>query len=334
MQVENNSVKDVTSKVHAPQDDQSPSDGSQTDAAESSHSPSKKFSRWAGFSNKTLFDWLDVVAVPAIVTLATLGLGILQISITQDNQRSELMSTYYERMQELLIEHKMGNPSSDERIRSMGGALTFSTFRQLDGERKGELLKFLYQAKLINPQCQANPDLTQPPICEKPIINLGGAKLSKTSFESGESVNLPGVNLEGAILNDAELPGIQLSKAKMNHIRLPGANLENAFLNEADLKNANLNNANLKNVKLYKTNLTYALMRNAVFNKATLLETDLRCAELQGADLRNIEKIENVKFKNAKYDHTTSFPDNFVPQERGLLEVAPKDGLKGECLLE
>lgn len=262
--------------------------------------------RWVK-SDKTMFDWLGVVAVPLAVALVGGAVGFQQLWITQDNQRSELMSKYYERMQGLLITEKMGQPLTDKRVSVMGSALTLSTFRQLDGERKGELIKFLHQANLIAPRCDQLPNSTEKE-CAEPIIDLTGARLGRTKFESGESIILEGVDLEKVSLKEAYLSGIQLSKSKMAGVILDAADLTNAFLNEASMQSSKLRYTKLVNAKLYRSSLINALLTNADLAKATLKEADLRGADLTnanltGADLTGAFYDENYgKYEGTKID--------------------------------
>lgn len=297
--------------------------------------------KWTGFSERTLFDYLEAFAVPIIVglsaALATGAISLLQFRISEDHQRSELIAQYYERMQVLLLDKKMLETDVGSQARNIGSALTLSTFRQLkdDGVRKGELLKFLYQSKLINAQCQANSAPNQVEPCS--IIDLDGARLERVVFESNEKVQLPGVDLQSAKLEGANLPEIQLSKANMEKVTLTGATLTGALLNETQLKNARLERAQLSNANLYNAILAWADLRGATLTNANLIGADLRCAQLQGADLQVIKpgELEGAKFKGATYDELTKFPDGFDMYARGMKKAASAGGVLPEkCTVE
>lgn len=273
-----------------------------------------KFWQWTGFSSKTLFDWIEVVAVPtgvAVGTLiATVGLGYVQNEISKDNQRSTLLLDYYERMQGLLLDKDMPKPSTSEPAASMANALTLTTFRQLDGARKGELLKFLYQAGLIkvDSRCQkSSKEKAKQSVCKDSIIDLEGARLEGTSLADG--IVLEGVDLAKASLKGANLPRIQLTNAKMNGIILDDAIITDALLNNANMENAKLNNATLNNSNLYKAKLSYARLEVAKLRDAVLIETDFTCADLRGADLTGA-KLKGAIFEKARYDSKTRIPES------------------------
>jgi uncharacterized protein YjbI with pentapeptide repeats len=291
------------------------------------HSNRQRYWKWTGFSEKTLFDWLDVVAVPAILALSAAGatywISYQQILIGEDNRRSELMANYYERMQELLLKEKMLETPIGSQQRVMGSALTLSTFRQLgnDGERKGELLKFLYQAKLINGQCQVPLAPNQLQDCS--IINLKGARLDKIAIEA--NVELSGVDLERARLAGANLVEIQLTKATMVAAELKRADLSKAVLNESQMKNAILDEAVLTDANLYEANLVGASLKEATLTGANLAKADLRCARLQGANLKVMKpgELEGTRFEGATYDELTQFPDEIDDNIKAQMREVP-----------
>jgi uncharacterized protein YjbI with pentapeptide repeats len=296
--------------------------------------------KWTGLSEKTLFDCLEAFAVPIIVAVsaagATLAIGHQQSQISEDHQRSELMAKYYERMQVLLIDKKMLDTPTDSQERKIGIALTLSTFRQLkdDGVLKGELLKFLYQSKLIGGQCQSSSGSSQSKTCLDIEIELKGARLDGVIFESDENVQLPGVDLESAKLEGANLPEIQLSKAKLNQANLTEAILTGALLEEAEMKNTLLENAKLTNANMYRTILTGANLRGAILTNANLKEADLRCALLQGANLETIKpgELEGSMFQGATYDKLTNFPDGFDAKAQGMKEADVGGVLREKCV--
>jgi len=163
-----------------------------------------------------------------------------------------------------------------------------------DSERKGQLLKFLFDAGLIR-KCSPTPDkaftdkgLIKGKRCESEIFQLDGAKLAKISSEF--PMRLQGVNLYRARLNEAklkdidlteailarayfikaELIGAQLGRAQMDFVSLEEANLSDANLLSAILKNARLNDADLSGADLTEADLTNADLKNAKLDRAAL----------------------------------------------------------------
>ena len=122
------------------------------------------------------------------------------------------MQTYLTTIQDLLLNHRLGEPlnrnssSSNvtiQEVRELARARTLVAIRGLDPERKGILVQFIYGANLI--------------ISPMPIIDLSGAIL--------RGADLSTTSLYSAALHDADLSGANLSGANLS-----GANLSGAFL--------------------------------------------------------------------------------------------------------
>lgn len=172
---------------------------------------------------------------------------------------------------------------------------------------------------------------------------LNDAYLERAELNSAnlERANLNSANLEGANLNEANLNGVnfvdaELKEANLNWAKLNDANLERAELNNANLEGANLNGALLRETKLFAANLNGATLMGTKFfgaklNGANLNEANLEGAnlegaklngaELNGAMLNNILQDETTVWRNAKYNDNTVFPENFSPEEHGMIEV-------------
>lgn len=273
----------------------------------------QRFWQWTGIPDTTLVKWLQLIssiAIPVILALISHQYAIQQAQDTEDNQRSELMSKYYERMQELLLDEHLRDPDNTE-ARSMGRAITLSTFRQLDSSRKGELLKFLYDSHLIGGQCQSDSPVTSTKDCI--VINLNGAKLEKTSFDLNQYIRLPNIDLNWASLEEASLSKIQLTGAKMNHANLRKANLSGALLEGAQMESAILEGTQLSGALLPRANLKASNLRSADLNHADLRQAILENADLQGADLRGADltgaSLKEAKLNGAFYDTSTKFPE-------------------------
>ena len=152
-----------------------------------------------GFSSpaKTLWDWMDLLVIPlGIAYIAsrftkTLKQNELKIAeqrskreqeISLDQQRENALQSYFDRISELLLREGNGLKASDpeDEIRVVARARTLSTLNMLDPSRKGQLLRFLYEGKLISK--------------EKTIISLSGANLRDANLRDA---NLMDVNLGG-----------------------------------------------------------------------------------------------------------------------------------------
>src|SRR5216684_1572728 len=168
--------------------------------------------KWLGFSDKTLWNWLQllgVLAIPVVLVLGTLWLGTQQSqmseallknqhdtalamsqqqreteqAIAEDQQRETTLNTYFDRMSALLLDKNLKDPKAGAGLRALARARTLTALRSLDPFRKGILVQFLYEAGLIK------NDHTE--------VDLTGADLSHA--------DLSGANLFGADLRHATL---------------------------------------------------------------------------------------------------------------------------------
>jgi uncharacterized protein YjbI with pentapeptide repeats len=197
---------------------------------------------WTGFSEKTLWDWLKLLIIPALLAIVAIGFNTLlseqqnatniylsQISNQQfSNQQQEAtFQAYLDRMTDLIENGKLADPHSSSAIRALARAQTLTALRRLDPERKGHLIQFLHDAGLINNQ--------------HPILSLYRAFI------------------ERADLSNADLRNIDLSNANLRD-----ANLRGAYLNGTSLVNTNLIDANLSNADLRGTYLKGAYLRGTI----------------------------------------------------------------------
>ncbi|MBF2016790.1 MAG: pentapeptide repeat-containing protein [Rivularia sp. T60_A2020_040] len=130
--------------------------------------------------------------------------GYGNVAITTNVYRQQVLSDYLKTMTATILQE---NPQSIRKKAVTFRAITQATLEELDPIRKGFVIMFLQDAKLL--QISA----------EKQISLLMG-------------VNLSGVNLQGI-------------NFRFNNLQ--GVNFKNADLRGADLRRAKLNNANLTN---------------------------------------------------------------------------------------
>ncbi|MCT0211966.1 MULTISPECIES: pentapeptide repeat-containing protein [unclassified Synechococcus] len=182
-----------------------------------------------------------------------------------------------------------------------------------DGERKGNILRHLYESGLLLPNDQkpsehkkSNDRQTE---CAKELdkyqdfANLGGK--SQRDAESIISTELKSC-----------LPGVYLGSMNFS-----GANLNGAFLERSFLPFLNLNSANLRGAKLQGANLRHAQMQ----------DTDLRGADLRGADLRGAvvvgSDLTDVQLDcKTQMDGLVAFYAHFPPENRNALPDPGKCG--------
>jgi uncharacterized protein YjbI with pentapeptide repeats len=147
--------------------------------------------------------------------------------------------------------------SDGKKVTPAGGELleakTFTYFRNLDGEGKGQLVRFLAEYDLIK--------------VNQPEISLSGADLRKINVTDAW---LPDIDLTGAFMTGGEFINADLENVNLSDADLFDANLANANLTGANLTNANLVGANLTNANLTGANLTGTNLMDANLCNATL----------------------------------------------------------------
>jgi len=205
-----------------------------------------KKTNWTGFAKKTLWDWMQLLIIPFVFAVGTLWFNAQQANtslevgrqqhasdqqIATDQQEEATLNTYINDMSDLLINHNLRSSKPDDELRIVARAKTFIALQKLDGNRKGGIIQFLYEAQLIGySYIDANGRAV---IVNDTIINLYGvdsnqADLSQTYLERA---NLEGASLEGANFVDADLREANLRYAKIKQEQLSKAySLENTLL--------------------------------------------------------------------------------------------------------
>jgi len=219
--------------------------------------------------SKTTWNWMNLLGMLAIllvVVAATIGLGLLQLRIAdvqhqQDQQSANLqhvrdqqsalvqqvaiLQTYIDNIQDLLLNHNLLGSKPTDDVAILARARTLAALQGLDPERKGLLVQFIYEARLIGFVDSTGKAHGQ-------IIDLHNANL--------HNANLSGANLFGANLFGVNLISANLSSADLSDIDLTAADLSDADLSDADLIGANLLNANFIGTDLIGAHLLNATL--------------------------------------------------------------------------
>jgi uncharacterized protein YjbI with pentapeptide repeats len=178
-----------------------------------------------------------------------------------DQQRQTTLNDYLNDMSSLLLADKLGSAPSGSPVRAIAVARTDTAIRNLDGNRKGTLVRFLWEANLIN-----NPT---------PVVRL-------------YQVNLHDADFVGANLQHADLStDAQLNDADLQDTDLVGSDLVNADLSAADLTSANLSCSTLGGGVVVECGGA----RGADLDDANLVDADLTSADLQGANLSRADLL-------------------------------------------
>jgi uncharacterized protein YjbI with pentapeptide repeats len=230
---------------------------------------------------KTLWDWMQLLFVPAMLAILAAGLAWWQTSSERAMQAREearqeairaeeaAVQSYLDQMTALLLDLDLRTSQKDSEVRTIAQARTMAVLRVVGPDNRRTLLLFLYDAGLINK--------------EGTIISLDGADLVEA-------------HLSNANLSDAELSGTDLSDAELRDANLSFAILNNANLSGADLSDANLEGVSMSFAKLSNADLEGAFLARAFLGGTDLSNADLSGAAFYGADLggANLRDAEGV----------------------------------------
>ncbi len=233
---------------------------------------------WTGFGDfttpsgefirgKTLWDWFQLLVIPLSLFIGGYLLNSseralerqiaedrakLEREIATDRQQEAALQAYLDKMAELLLKENLRTTENEE-VRHVARTLTLTILRGLSPRRKGNVIIFLYEAKLIN-RGETTISLMD--------SDLSGANLANANLAFG---SLIGADLTSAILTGANLANAYLLGANLAYANLEGTNLTGAVLTGTNLASADLENANLTG-----TNLTGAILKDVKVNDEQL----------------------------------------------------------------
>jgi uncharacterized protein YjbI with pentapeptide repeats len=249
---------------------------------------------WArtGFGDKTLWDLLQLLIVPLVLV----GIGLLfemqqaerqqaleeqqqalenrraeaERELAQQRAQDEALQAYLDQMSSLLLEKDLRTSEEGSEVRTLARARTLTVLGRLDSDRKTNLLRFLYEAKLIDKG--------------EPVLDLAEANFAKTDLSGRKLSN---ISLAGAILTKSDLTSTELNEADLRGSRLQGAELELATLRNADLTGATLSTEE-EFYPVGSSILVYGKGYQEV-EPANLSGADLTDANLEGALLGSVD---------------------------------------------
>src|SRR5215213_2224879 len=102
--------------------------------------------------SKTVWDLLQLLIVPVILVGVSLWWSTSQDA--RDKARADhvrqdtTLDNYIQQMSDLMLDRKLMSSKRNAPVRSVAHTVTFTTLRRLDGERKGEVVRFLHDAHL------------------------------------------------------------------------------------------------------------------------------------------------------------------------------------------
>ncbi len=285
-----------------------------------------------GNDEKTGWDKLGVIfqGLAAIGTLIAIPITVYysvhefnaqqtaSASQTLNQQRQTTLDNYLNEMSTLELNDKLSGSKQRSPVNAIAVAQTDTAVRNLDSDRKGILIRYLWEANLI----------TAP----NPVITLYQVNLSRAYFK--------GANLSQVDLSTNDLIDANFAEANPNGADFSGANLSGADLSGADLScikySPGISAGILQTVNPADVVCTSAPggadMEGANLHDANLSDADLRGADLRGADL------SGVNLKGATYNSSamppvkdeqgniltvepTQWPPGFNPASKGAIDV-------------
>jgi hypothetical protein len=118
---------------------------------------------WTGFPKRELFDWLDMLIVPAVLALGVYWLNAKQsqreqaaeqqrqdreLKMQERHEQDTALREYLHQMDNLLKEG-LRDPLGGKELRASARARTLEMLETLDGYRIRNVLEFLYRAGLM-----------------------------------------------------------------------------------------------------------------------------------------------------------------------------------------
>jgi Pentapeptide repeats (8 copies) len=262
-----------------------------------------------------IWDILHFLSASTIIGLITWGVTNY---ISIKNQQQEQLDTFVDSLSELMISHNLyanqiaqlqASPATGSSTKNVdfpepvvARAYVLNTLKSFDGiwpigdvKKKQELLKFLYESKMIG-------------WCPSGIRGTGA--LAETAGPQNEACKNAKFSLK-----DSNLEGVRFGEVSetLNGINLTRTNLKSASFARVDLTNATfissiLMKADFSGVRLKDADLSRTYLQNATFKEATLTGANFSSAQICGADFRNARDLEKASFQAASYDANTKLP--------------------------
>lgn len=152
---------------------------------------------------KHLWDFVELLIIPLALTSITIIITHFwkrkDSEAMLENQREDLLQQYFKETKELILEKELLNKSNYSPESVFANVLTINLLKRLDGYRKGFVLTFLTNTKLIVKKKPGNQsrDNTTPP------IYLKDADFSDVEVE--RYTTFVGINMTSAIFRRSKL---------------------------------------------------------------------------------------------------------------------------------
>lgn len=233
---------------------------------------------WMGFVDvndnqniKTLWDWLDLLIVP--VSIGVVGWIYKEYEKSKEERRikedkyNDILDSYFKNISDLILNSNLTKNKKNKKSKKIARTRTIIALEELDGERKGQILQFLRETKLLKK------------------IDILGANFSEGDFEGLVLRNqiIKGVNFKNSNFDNSYLDGTQFISCDLDSCSFSNSSLKNVDFNYSKLNNSTIRNTDVTTVK---------------FEGAELNNVDLRSTNILPSQFKEIVKFS----KNIKID--------------------------------
>ncbi len=108
---------------------------------------------FTGFEGKTVWDVFDLLIIPATLAAVAIILEAFERKsdreIALENQRETILQNYFDAMTRLMLDKNLKGSGPHDEVREIARVKTLTVLKRLDGKRKGDLIRFLSETKLI-----------------------------------------------------------------------------------------------------------------------------------------------------------------------------------------
>ena len=218
---------------------------------------------------KTVWDWLQLLIVPIMLSLITIAFTWQQDvrqqriedsraqrarKIEEQRAQQATLQSYLDQMGTLLLDRDLHGADEDSDVRRLARARTLVALDALGSGRQNKVFRFLSETELI--QARSGD---RPPIISLKYASLRGFELQGKQLLANTDLTqaeLYGADLSQAHLEATDLSGAHLEEANLDGANLAGASLSGAYLRDADLGGADLSGADLSGADLTKAEVT------------------------------------------------------------------------------
>lgn len=285
--------------------------------------------------NKGLWDWLELLIVPAVIAVGVLLLDQRQRerdrAAEQEGQRRQKRAMDEQRNRELQVEEQRAQDAAlqtyfdqmDEmidRLRASGmrrdanGMLSFGDSPSPEVIQTLEATLNLMRARTLTLLERLGASRKRAVV--RFLLELGF--LDETDKVGAPITPLDDANLDCADLSRMNLSNKYLYSARLNSADLSGTNLSGTNLSDADLRSADLSGSQLGTAGRYRVTPSglFKDMEPLPPNPTNLMGADLRQANLRGAEGWTPEQLKRAKLWRANFEGAT-MPDGQTLKVKG-----------------